>query len=375
MDAAAELQDAGEREVRIVFRGSWQMTKSRPRSAELQARLSRKPQVQHVRLETADLQRWDSSLLAVAAALQRFCTTRGITFDATALPAGIRELLAMAADTRPSAARPLEERPASIPQRLAQSIMETLAEAREMLRFTGETCLAAVRVLRGRGRLHLADVAAVMQQCGPEALPIVTLISILVGLILAYISAVQLQRFGATIYVANLVGLGMLREMGALMAAVIMAGRTGAAFAAQLGTMQVNEEIDALKTLGISPMEYLVLPRLTALVLMMPLLCLYADFLGIIGGSLVGVLALHINYQLFIAQTKHAIAMPDLWVGLCKSFVFGVLIAVGGCLRGMQASRSASAVGDAVTSAVVTSIIAIVIADAVFAIVTSILKV
>jgi phospholipid/cholesterol/gamma-HCH transport system permease protein len=190
----------------------------------------------------------------------------------------------------------------------------------------------------------------------------VSLISVLVGLIFAFIGAIQLKMFGAEIYVADLVAIAMVRVMGAVMTGIIMAGRTGAAFAAQLGTMQVNEEIDALKTMGISPMEFLVLPRMLALMLMMPLLCLYSDLMGILGGLLVAVTMLDVNIMEYYVETKSAVTLTYLWIGLFHSVVFGVLVALAGCLRGIQCGRSASAVGEAATSAVVTGIVSIVVA-------------
>jgi phospholipid/cholesterol/gamma-HCH transport system permease protein len=214
-----------------------------------------------------------------------------------------------------------------------------------------------------------------LQQCGIQALPIVSLISLLVGLILAFVGAVQLMMFGAQIYVASLVGIAMVRVMGAIMTGIIMAGRTGAAFAAQLGTMQVNEEIDALKTLGISPMEFLVLPRMLALTLMMPLLCLYADLMGILGGLIVGVGMLDLSAVEYFNQTKASVTLTYFWIGLFHSAVFGVLVALAGCLRGLQCGRSASAVGDAATSAVVTGIVSIIVATAIITIMCNVLGV
>jgi phospholipid/cholesterol/gamma-HCH transport system permease protein len=191
----------------------------------------------------------------------------------------------------------------------------------------------------------------------------------LVGLILAFVGAVELSLFGAQIYIANLVCLGMTREMGGLMTAVIMAGRTGAAYAAQLGTMQLNNEIDALKTMNLEPVSFLVLPRLLALILIMPLLCLYADLMGIIGGGLVTVNLFEVSVTEYLDRTLHAVHLKDFLVGFIKSSVFGVLIALSGCMRGIQCGRSASAVGDAATSAVVTSIVSIVIADSIMTII------
>jgi phospholipid/cholesterol/gamma-HCH transport system permease protein len=223
--------------------------------------------------------------------------------------------------------------------------------------------IALFKLSIGKARFRMVDLFICIQEAGPGGLAIVTLISLLVGLILAFVGAVQLSMFGAQIYIADLVGLGTVREMGALMTAIIMSGRTGAAYAAQLGTMNVNSEIDALKTMGISPMEFLVLPRLLALVVMMPLLGLYADLMGIIGGALVTVSAFDVSLIQYYNETRRSVQLDDFTIGLLKSFVFAVLIATAGCMRGMQCGRSASAVGDAATAAVVNSIVYIVVAD------------
>jgi len=214
-----------------------------------------------------------------------------------------------------------------------------------------------------------------IKQAGVDALPIVSLISLLVGLILAFVGAIQLQQFGAQIYVSTIVGIAMVRVMGAIMTGIIMAGRTGAAYAAELGTMQVNEEIDALRTFGFSPTEFLVLPRLVALLFMMPLLCIYADLMGILGGFIVGALMLDINPIQYFTNTWQSVPLANFWIGLVHSTVFGVLVALAGCYRGMRCGRSALAVGQAATSAVVTGILAIIIATAVITVVCNILGV
>jgi phospholipid/cholesterol/gamma-HCH transport system permease protein len=242
--------------------------------------------------------------------------------------------------------------------------MALAGSARDMLGFIGDACLAFVTLLQGRVRFRRSDLALLLQDCGAQALPIVTLISFLVGIILAFIGSVQLQQFGAQIYVADLVGLAMVLELGAMMTAVIMAGRTGAAFAAQLGTMRVNQEIDALTTLGISPMEFLVVPRLLALVLMVPLLTVYADLMGILGGGVISASMLDISYGAYFGRTQTALSLTAIAQGLIKSAVYGVLVALSGCLRGMHSGRSAAAVGAAATSAVVTGIVCIVVASA-----------
>ena len=239
-----------------------------------------------------------------------------------------------------------------------------------MVDFIGEAVLACLRCVVGAARFRRVDLVLFMQECGAQALGIVTLISFLIGLILAFMGAVQLRQFGAQIYVADLVGLGMTREMGAVMTGVIMAGRTGAAFAAQLGTMQVNEEIDALTTMGIPPMEFLVLPRMLALMLMMPLLCVYADLVGMGAGLLIGTGFLDMSLVEYVNETRQAVHLVDCGLGLFKSVVFGALVALAGCLRGMQSGRSAAAVGAAATSAVVTGIVWIIASDGLFAVLT-----
>jgi phospholipid/cholesterol/gamma-HCH transport system permease protein len=233
--------------------------------------------------------------------------------------------------------------------------------------------MAFGKLFTGRARFRSSDLMVIIQDCGASALGIVTLISVLVGLILAFVGAIQLEAFGAQIYVADLVGIATVREMGAMMTAIVMAGRTGAAFAAQLGTMQVNEEIDALATLGLSPMEFLVLPRMIALILMMPLLCLYSDFVGIFGGATVGVGVLGLSLQSYLHESIRALTMVALVGGLVKSAVYGVLIALAGCYQGFECGNSSAAVGQATTAAVVSSIVMIVTACGMFAVLFNIL--
>lgn len=323
--------------------------------------------------ETGKLEHWDSGLLTLLVRLKKHCDEQGVTFDDTNLPSGARRLLALAAAVPEQKSAPGDQGKTPFLERLADHAIDAWKTVVEMLDFLGEATVACGRLLTGRVRFRPGDLLLIMQECGAQALPIVSLISLLVGLILAFVGAVQLSMFGAQIYVASLVGISVVRVMGAIMTGIIMAGRTGAAFAARLGTMQVNEEIDALVTLGISPMEFLVLPRILALAVMMPLLCLYADLMGILGGLFVGVFMLDLNVMEYVTMTKKAVRLQDFWIGLFHSGVFGVLVALAGCLRGMQCRRSASAVGDAATSAVVTGIVSIIVATAVITVVCNIL--
>jgi phospholipid/cholesterol/gamma-HCH transport system permease protein len=293
--------------------------------------------------------------------------------DRAGLPAGVKKLLALAeaVPERKGARRELTE--ASVLERIGTTAIGAAGSLTEMLSFLGEMTISSVRLFGMKARYRASDLFLLIQQCGAQALPIVTLISFLVGVILAFVGAVQLKQFGAQIYVADLVGIAMMREMGAMMTGIIMAGRTGAAFAAQLGTMKVTQEVDALTTAGFSPLEFLVLPRVIALILMMPLLCLYADFVGVLGGAVIGVGMLDLSWITYFQETVNAITLTDILGGVFKSSVYGVLIALSGCLRGLQCANSSSAVGDAATSAVVTGIVAIVDACGSFAVIFYIL--
>ncbi|MEN8189918.1 MAG: ABC transporter permease [Thermodesulfobacteriota bacterium] len=311
-----------------------------------------------------ELKEWDSQLLLLLDRVKSYCSRQNIVIDETGLPSGVRRLMALSSAVA-STKLPETDEPSFL-ERVAASAHELFTYCKTLCSFTGELVYSYSRLFTGRAQYLRSDFVAFVYETGPAALPIVSLISILVGIILAFVGAVQLEMFGAEIYIADLVGLGMTREMGAMMAAVIMAGRTGAAFAAQLGTMQVNEEIDALQTMGLNPIDFLVLPRMTALILMMPLLTIWADLLGILGGFVIACLTLDISLTEYYEQTLAAVKINHISVGLIKGVIFGYLVAFAGCLKGIQCGRSASAVGGAATSAVVTAIVFIVMSDAFF---------
>ncbi len=351
----------------IRLAGRWELRNGLASAATLEAEVRRQPPPSRVAFDTQKLGAWDSSVLAFLARVSDACRERGVPLDGTALPAGLRNLLDLAVSVPERAGARKELSAPRFLERLGTQAIAAVAEGVETLSFLGSTALASIRLVRRHARYRPVDLWALIQQCGIEALPIVTLVSFLVGVILAFVSAVQLTQFGAQIYVANLVGVAMTREMAALMSAILMAGRTGAAFAAELGTMKVTQELDALTTAGFSIPEFLVLPRVLALVLMMPLLCLYADFVGIVGGATIGVGMLDLSWTMYVGQTIRAIHLGDIVGGVFKSAVYGGLIAAAGCLRGLQAGSSASAVGRAATSAVVTSLVAVIVACGVFA--------
>ena len=350
----------GEAILRVELSGSWRMRDRLPPVDEVQRRLGEPSQVNKVVFATDGISTWDSGLINFLRNVIKLCNSRNIEVDNSGLPEGAQRLLKLAFAV-PEEATGRHVEPPSVLKYVGEVTLDLIHGAPAMVRFVGEVTLSVGRLLRGRAQYRRSDLALTIQEAGPQALPIVSLISFLVGLILAYMGAVQLAQFGAQIYIADLVGIGMSREVGALMTGIILAGRTGAAFAAQLGTMQVNEEIDAYKTLGISPIDFLVLPRMLALILMAPLLTLYASLVGMVAGMLVAVLAFNVDMNEYYQQTLSALSMQHFLVGLSKGVVYGTLIAISGCLRGMQCGRSASAVGEATTSAVVTAIVFIVI--------------
>ena len=354
----------------VQFSGSWRIQDELPATVEVEQALETGPAVRRMALDAQGVTAWDTGLLTFLLKLMRQNQQHQIATDQMGLPEGMQRLLALATAVpeREGAARSAVRTPWLA--RIGSHALAVVTSSREMIDFIGEAALAFLKLLRGQASFRGSDVLALMQASGSQALPIVSLISGLIGLILAFMGAIQLRQFGAQIYVADLVGIGMTREMGAVMTGIIMAGRTGAAFAAQLGTMQVNEEIDAYTTLGISPMEFLVLPRMLALVLMMPLLCVYADLLGMLGGVVVATGMLDVSLVQYMNQTQAAVNLTDVALGVAKSGLFGVLIALAGCLRGMQCGRSASAVGDAATSAVVTGIVFIIATDGLLAVLT-----
>lgn len=329
--------------------------------------------INRLNFDTEELTGWDSGLLTFIVKVIDQCTEKNIKVDKDGLPQGVQRLLSLASAVPETKEARRESVRISFLAKIGQTAIDFWHSHLEMVDFIGDVFSAFGRLLRGKARYRPSELFVVIQDCGAKAFPIVSLISLLVGLILAFISAIQLKMFGAQIYIADLVGIGMVRVMGAIMTGIIMAGRTGAAFAAQLGTMQVNEEIDALKTMGISPIEFLVLPRVIALTIMMPLLCLYADLMGILGGMIVGVGMMDLTVMEYFMETKKAVTLGNLWIGLFHSVVFGVLVSLSGCLRGMQCGRSASSVGEAGTSAVVTGIVSIIVATAIITFVCQVL--
>lgn len=374
-NAAKELLSFARSDDALVIRlsGAWRLRHGMPSTDAVAVEFAAPVAApRKVVFDAAALSHWDSSLVNFVKGVNELCREHHVAADPAGLPTGLQRLVGLAEAVPETKARISGVR-AGLLERIGTAIVSANQAVGEFFAFVGVIAVAFGNLMRGQARYRRSDLLQIIQQCGANALGIVTLISYLVGVILAFMGAVQLQQFGAAIYVADLVGIGIVREMGAMMTGVIMAGRTGAAFAAELGTMKVTEELDAFATMGISSIEYLVLPRVIALVLMMPLLCLYADFVGVLGGATVGRVMLGLSLTTYFRETFHAVTMGELVGGLSKSAVYGILIAYAGCLRGFQCGSSSSAVGDAATAAVVTGIVAIVVACGIFAVAFNIL--
>lgn len=354
--------------------GNWRQMCT-PKLEAMRQALSAGPTVKVLEFDAAGLSGWDSRFVAFISQCEEMAGCRQIEVRDDGLPEGVRRLLHLARvapereDTRQAVVK------GRFLQRIGERTIRGWGGTLGLFTFLGQNLTALGNLLRGRARFQWCDAFMVMEQTGPQALGIVALINFLVGLILAFVGSIELERFGASLFVANLVGIAMVREMGPIMTGIIMCGRTGAAFAAHLGTMKVNEEINALETFGISPMEFLVLPRMIALVLMMPFLCVFASLVGIAGGYVVALSVLHTSSAAYIHRTIEAIDLKSFILGLVKGTFFGFLVAYTGCLRGMQSGYTAEAVGNATTRAVVTGITAIIAADGVFAVLSNALNI
>jgi phospholipid/cholesterol/gamma-HCH transport system permease protein len=365
---AASMQIRREGDALVAaLSGDWHLEDSPPDVEAIAAAADALPAAEPIRrigFDTASLGTWDSSLLVFLLQAEAWCEARSLAFDTAGLPDRIARLLVLARAVPERAVGPT----AATPSRLARFGSGAVAawdDSMAAVTFLGAVAAAFTRLLLRRSRLRWRDFWVVVQSNGAGALPIVGLIALLVGVIIAFLGVVVLRRFGAGYYVSFLVGFGMLREMGALMTGIIMAGRTGAAFAAELGSMKITEEIDAYTTLGVSPIDYLVLPRMLGLFVMMPLLVIYADFIGIVGGMLVAVTLLDLSPTQFMGGMLSVVSLPDALLGVFKGAVFGVIIGFAGCMKGLQTGSDAGAVGRSATSAVVMGITLIIVANAV----------
>lgn len=347
----------------VHLAGDWQLEQDIPLFSELIEEHQRANGVHAVGFDASGLGEWDSSLLAFLVNGLETCEARSVEFRAGDLPRDIARLIEL---SRAVPEREVERDAGkdSWLVRFGRKGLSFYESSLASVAFVGEVGIALARLLAGKGRFRWRDFWVVVQSSSAGALPIVTLIAFLTGLIIAFLGAVVLERFAAGYYVSYLVSYGVLRELGALMTGIIMAGRTGAAFAAELGSMKIREELDAFRTLGISPVDYLVIPRIIAVFLMLPLLTVYADFIAIIGGMVVAVAIVDLSVPQFMTGLLAPVVLGDALLGIFKGLVFGFIVGMSGCLRGMQTGDDAGAVGKAATAAVVTGITFIILANA-----------
>lgn len=350
--------------------GDWLLSKPRTPATRIEKSLT--AGIAKLTFDTKSLGAYDSALVCMLFKIYQTCQQMGIIFDDNSLPEGPRELLRLAVAVPEANAAKKNSGKSNILGKVGIRALDVLGAFEDQSRFIGEISIASIKAAFGRARYRLVDLLTIIQKTGPEALPIVALISFLVGLILAFVGAIQLAKYGSEIFVADLVGIAMVREMGAIMVGIVMSGRTGASFAAELGSMKVNEEISAFRTFGISPIEFLVFPRIIALVMMFPLLTIFANVIGMLGGMVIGVGMFDISYEQYANRTLAALDLIQISTGVGKSFIFGIIVACIGCKMGLQCEKSSAGVGQATTSSVVQSITWIIVADAIFAVIFTI---
>ncbi|MFA5117423.1 MAG: ABC transporter permease [Candidatus Omnitrophota bacterium] len=358
----------------IALSKDWRISAGVVPVLEVASQLVSHPDIAQVNFTVSEELQWDSGLIAFLLKLVKECEQRNIQVAREGLPQEAQKLLVLALKVRvkgvtaQKAREPFLERAGAKALQISESLSSELE-------FLGDIAVSFGRLLTGKAYFRRDDFYLLVKRCGVDSFLLVSLISLLVGMILAFVGSIQLKMFGAQIFIADIVGIAMVRVLSAVMTGIIMSGRVGASFAAELGMMQTSEEIDALKTLGISPVEFLVMPRLLAVVLMMPVLVIYADLMGIVGGFVISAGMLHLNGIEYLNHTQAAVKLSYVWIGLIHSLVFGVIIAVAGCLRGIKCERNAAGVGFATTSAVVTGITGIVIATAAITFICQILGV
>ncbi len=356
----------------IQFNGDWKISSGSLPANEVSARLDHHPDIAQINLCVSPELKWDSGLVSFLLQLIRECEKRKIPVAREGLPQEAQKLLALALkihDKKISSPKSQE----TFLEKIGDKALQANESLRSGLDFLGDISVSLGRLIAGKSYFRRDDFMALVQRCGVETVLLVSLISLLVGMILAFVGSIQLKMFGAQIYISDIVGIAMVRVLSAVMTGIIVSGRVGASFAAELGMMQTNEEIDALKTFGVSPVEFLVVPRVLALFLMMPILTIYADFMGVLGGFIISAGMLKLNPIEYWHHTQQAVKLSHVWIGLIHSLVFGVIVAVAGCLRGMECERNAAGVGKATTSAVVTGITGIVIATAIITFICQIL--
>ena len=358
----------------IKLSGDWQISAGLLSVNEVTSQLASHPDIAQINLSVSQDLKWDSGLISFLLKLIRECVHKNIQVARQELPQEAQKLLVLALKVHEKSISS-QEVPESFIERFGEKVLQSIEGLRSGIDFLGDITVSFGRLITGKSYFRWDDFMLIVKRCGVDTVLLASLISLLVGMILAFVGSIQLKMFGAQIFISDIVGIAMVRVLSAVMTGIIMSGRIGASFAAELGMMQTNEEIDALKTLGVSPVEFLVVPRILAVVIMMPILTIYADLMGVLGGFVISVGMLHLNGIEYLHRTQQAVKLSYVWVGLIHSFVFGVIVAVSGCLRGIKCERNAAGVGIATTSAVVTGITGIVIATAIITFICQILGV
>jgi phospholipid/cholesterol/gamma-HCH transport system permease protein len=369
MNAALTCTVSPENTLAVTLAGDWVLDAGLPGIEPVLDRLRGTPQPAAVAFDTADLGDWDTGLITRLVSIRRSAEAIGVPLDEDGLPEGARQLLGLAFAVREREGARRKSRDTGFFEAVGEKTLRVVAQSRELLEFVGELLLSFGRLFRGKATYLRSDLVQYIQEAGAEALPIVSLISFLIGMIFAFVGVMQLENFGAGIYTADLVAVAMVREMAPIMTAIIMAGRTGASYAAQIGTMKVNEEVDALTTLGMDPVDFLVTPRVIALIIMLPMLTLYGSLMGILGGTFVGLSMLNVSLVQYATQTVNAVGLDSLLGGLFKSVVYGSLVAIAGCQQGLACGNSAMAVGQSTTRAVVMGIVLIVVSASILTVI------
>lgn len=359
----------------LQLSGDWIIDSQYPEEFddELDLQFKKYSDIKKVSICVAKVSQWNSALLTSILHLKALCQKHNVELNTLQLPMEMLRLMDLSAKIPKHNVDDHIPKNTSFLHNVGTNALLAVEDLGHVLAFLSNSLSAFFAVLKGKSVYRSSDTWLVMQQTGAEALPIVSLLNFLVGAILGYLGAIQLERFGAEIFIADMVGVAMTREIGAIITAIIMAGRSGAAFAAQLGTMKVNEEIDALRSMGISPMEFLVLPRMIGMMLMMPLLSIYANFMGIFGGALVAYGMLDISLEQYLSVVIKAVDLNDVLAGLFMAMIFGAIVAVVGCQKGLSCGKSAEAVGISTTSAVVTSTVIIFVCAAILTVLYAVL--
>ncbi len=368
-DAAytAQLQEEGSGVFTLRFSGTLVLAGAASLWQEVQQAASQLTAGQTLNFDMSGVETVDGGTIALLVQVRADLHRMGAVSEFVAAPPSVQEIIHLyRGDVKVGPLR--RRRPRKMLEQIGDATVAFFHEVKLVLGFFGEMLISAGRVLRRPRTANWRELWPTMERTGADAVPIVLLINFLIGFVMAFQGAVQLKQFGANIFVADLVGLALARELGPLMTAIIVCGRSGAAFAAELGTMKVSEEIDALRTMGFGPMRFLVLPRALALMLVMPALTLIADLVGIIGGLFVGLISLNLTFSGYFYETQSAVTVWDVFSGLIKSVVFALVIALISCQQGLATSGGAEGVGRRTTASVVATLFALILVDAAFTI-------